>query len=161
PRGAFALLCVGLLACALSLPLRGRVVYSSVDLNQFFVPEMELHLHGNHGPGPALWNPHVQLGRPAVHYGGLSQAYWLTHAFTLVVDDVWELHTAVLLATLVLGGLFAWGLFRALDAHPWAAAACALGFALASFHGHTGLYLSFVGGSVWTMGLLWALARVL
>jgi hypothetical protein len=137
--------------------LRGEVIYSRYDLHDYSVPELELHLHGAHGPGPALWTPQVELGRPAIHTGGLSQAYWLCQLLALGIDDAWELHGALVLATLVLGGFFAWGFFRALELHPWSAAACALGFAFASFHGHVGSEILFVSGSVWSMGLAWAL----
>src|SRR5688572_26565713 len=89
PRTAFVALCGALLVCALWLPLRGEVIYTQLDLHQFFVPEMDLHLNGEHAFGPALWNPYVQLGRPTTHFGGLSQAYWPTILVGFLFDDVW------------------------------------------------------------------------
>ncbi|HEX6885901.1 MAG TPA: hypothetical protein VF530_21180 [Planctomycetota bacterium] len=149
---------LGLLVAAAWLPARGEVVYARRDMHSSSVPELRLHLHGNHGFGPALWAPQVQLGRPAFQTGGMTQAFWPCLLASAVLRDEWELHSVLVLVSLVLGGLFAYGLFRELDLHPWSAAACALGFGFSSFHGHVGEQLFYVSGSVWSMGLYWAFA---
>ena len=157
----FGALCLGLLTCALWVPLRGHALYAKSDLHGFLVPEIALHLGESHEGALALWDPYVELGRPAIHYGGLSPAYWLCRVVSWFSDDPWQAYTLLVLATLVLGGLFAFGLFRALELDPWASAAAALFFAFAPFQTHTALYVSFASGTTWTMGLAFALVRLL
>lgn len=160
-RWARIALLVGLCACLLPMLLRGHVIFHPGDARVFCFPEEYLHQQGNHASWTALWNPHVQLGRPAFHYFGLSQAYWLTHLALELTRNVWSSYTAAVLATVALGAFFAWSLFRDLDLHPAVSAAAALGFALCAFHGHSGYELHYPSSSVWTMGALWSVWRLL
>ncbi len=157
----FGVLVLALLACLLPAWFQGRVIAAPGDPLLFFLPELDLHLNGNHDGRMGLWNPHVQLGRPGFAGCGHSPAYWLTAVVGSVTSDAWGAYTLAVLATIALGGIFAWLLFRTLGVRPAVASACALGFALCAYHGRFAAFLLYLSGSVWAMGACWAALRFL
>jgi hypothetical protein len=131
------------------------------DQSAAFAPELALHLSGEHSSWTALWNPHVQLGRPAYHTGGMSKAFWPTHLLAWLHDDVLVVMSMLVCLTLLLSAAFAFGMAHELGARPLIAAACGVGFALAPFSAYWSSFPLFLSGQCWTMGLLFCSARFL
>lgn len=131
------------------------------DQSAAFAPELALHLSDEHASWTALWNPHVQLGRPAHHTGGMSKAFWPTHLLTWLHGDALVVMSALVCLTLLFSAAFAFGMARELGARPLIAAACGVGFALAPFSAYWSSFPLFLSGPCWTMGLLFCSARFL
>ena len=131
------------------------------DQSAAFAPELALHLSAEHDSWTALWNPHVQLGRPAHHTGGMSRAFWPTHVLSWFHSDPLVVMSALVCLTLLLAAAFAFGMAHELGARPLACAAIGVGFALSPFAGYWSSFPIFLNGPCWTMGLLWSAARFL
>lgn len=131
------------------------------DQSAAFAPELALHLAEDRGSWTALWNPHVQLGRPAHHTGGMSKAFWPTHVLAWFHSDALVVMSALVCLTLLLSAAFAFGMGLELGVRPLGSAALGVGFALSPFAAYWSSFPIFLNTPCWTMGLLFCAARFL
>ena len=63
------------------------------DQSSQYIPYLHHQLNGHTEAWISTWNPHVELGRPSIHVGGISKAFWLTHALSWVCKDAFRVYT--------------------------------------------------------------------
>lgn len=126
------------------------------DVNRYFVPALRHHFHGDHAAWLATWNPHVQLGKPASqHVGGYTKAYPLTYLLSLFSHDPYRLHAWLSVCLVTLLTFFSYLLFRALNLHPAASLAGAVGIGLNTRAAVIFGYAEFLATMAWSVGLMW------
>ncbi len=129
------------------------------DEANYFVPELQHHLQGDHSGWLSVWNPHVQLGRPSSHLSGLSPAFVLTRAISWFTHDPFVVYSWLASLTLLLTCLFAYLFLEALGLAPWASVCGAAGLGLGVFALYWVSFVMFLGGLCWTCAGLWLTAR--
>ena len=125
------------------------------DQPTFFLPELHHQLQGERSGWLASWNPHVELGRPARHLGGLSRAWIVTNAVSFVTRDAFAAYTLLSLLAVLGCAVFGHLLLRSMGLAP---AACLLGAVALSLGVYVSYWLTFalyVWGVCWTLALLW------
>jgi hypothetical protein len=132
----------------------------SDDQTSTYLPELALQLTGARSGWLATWNPDVELGRPAGHLSGLSRVFLPTLLLSFVSHDALRVYTALVVLAAVLAALFGHGFLRALELHPAASLAGALGLALGVFTMHRMNAPMFPWGLCWTLAILWATVRL-
>lgn len=131
------------------------------DESAAFIPELANNLSADHQGWINTWNPHVELGRPALQISGLSQAYLLVNALSFLTVDPFVLYTALVLLVVGLTGLFGLLFFRALELHPIAAAAGALGLCFSTAVMYWLTFVMFLSTICWSTCLLWLITEYL
>lgn len=129
------------------------------DASNYYVPEEHLHLQGDASGWIGLWNPHVELGRPASHLASVSPAYLPARILGWCTGDAYWFHTLLALATIAGTALFLFLFLRELELSPWACFAGAAGLACGSFALYWAVFPIFVAGLCWTAAILWLSAR--
>jgi len=131
------------------------------DYSNYYLPEMALHEQAWSRGELALWNPHVQLGRPASHIAGVSPLYPPMALCLAVAPSPPVAHTLLVCVTLLLIALFGWLWLRELGL---GAEACGVGAALLAFSPFTAYWAPlqlFASTICWTLGVLWLLQRTI
>jgi hypothetical protein len=131
------------------------------DQSSAFVPELSLHLRDESSGWLATWNPHVQLGRPAGHLGGISKAYAPLHLLSWFSDDPLRVYSLLVVLTLIATAWFSYRLLTDLDLHPSACLVGALGLGLSPFLCYWLTFLTFLSTVCFTVALLWLVPRFL
>ena len=131
------------------------------DESAAFIPELANNLSPNHEGWINTWNPHVELGRPALQISGLSRAYVLVNALAFLTVDPFVLYTALVLLTVGLTGLFSLLFLRALGLHPIAATAAALGLGFSTAVMYWLTFVMFLSTICWSICLLWLITEYL
>jgi len=131
------------------------------DQSSQFVPELQHQLTGEHGGWISTWNPHVELGRPTAHLGGLSKAFWLTHALSFISGDALRVYTWLVVLTTMGAAFFALLLFREEGLHPAASLAASLGIGVGVYSAYWATFALFLSGIAWTLAWLWLIRRTL
>ncbi len=148
---------LGLPAAAAPGPPQARALS---DQSSVTLPELAHQLRGARSGWLATWNPHTQLGRPAIHVAGFSRAYFLTRLLALASDDPLRVYTAQVALHSAGAALFGFALFATLGLQPLACAIGALALSIGSFCAFWLCFGMFVAGICWTAGLLCAIARL-
>ncbi len=125
------------------------------DESSVFIPELANNLSHRHRAWLNTWNPHVELGRPALQLSGLSRAFVLTNLLAIFSHDPFVVYTALVLLTVGLTSCFALLFFRALGLHPAAGAAAALGLGFGSAVMYWLTFVMFLSTICWSICLLW------
>lgn len=125
------------------------------DYSSYYAPEIGLHAEAFALGELALWNEHVQLGRPASHLAGVSPAYPPMAACLLVARDPHVAHTLLWSLTVLLAAAFAWSWFAELGLGPSARLVGALLVAGSPFVAYWAPLLLFTSTICWTVGALW------
>lgn len=126
------------------------------DVSQSFLPALHHQLRGNSSGWIAGWDPHNELGHPAVQACGLGKAFFLTHLFSWFSADAYRVYTWLALAAVSLTCLFGLLLFESLGLHPAACLMGALGLGLGSLSTVSITFVLFHWGVCWSTALLWA-----
>lgn len=129
------------------------------DASSVFVPEIDLHLHGDRSGWLATWNPHVGLGRPAMQVSGLSPAYPPMRVLAWLTSDALVLFTALVLLTVAATALFAFLFFGALGLDPRAALAASAALALGVYPIYWLAFPMYLASLCWTLCALWNATR--
>ena len=130
------------------------------DYSNFYAPEIALHAEAFRRGELALWNPHVQLGRPASHLAGVSPAYPPMAACLAATSDPHVAHTLLWCLTLLGIALFAWAWFAELGLRPEARLVGALLAAFSPFVAYWAPLLLFASTICWTLAVLWLAERL-
>ncbi|MEO7165981.1 MAG: hypothetical protein ABI016_02985 [Chthoniobacterales bacterium] len=125
------------------------------DASSVFIPELANNLNSRHKAWLNTWNPHVELGRPAIQVSGLSRAGLLTNLLAAFTLDPFVVYTTLVLLTIGLTSVFALLFFRALGLHPAASAAAALGLGFTSALTYWLTFVMFLSTICWSVCLLW------
>lgn len=128
------------------------------DESSVFIPELANNLSHDRKGWLATWNPHVQLGRPALS-GALSRAFVLTNALSAISDNPFVLYTLLVLVTVGLTGLFMLLYLRALGLRPAACLCGAVGLAFTTPSAYWLTLIMFVSALCWPVCLLWLTAE--
>jgi hypothetical protein len=131
------------------------------DQSSHYIPELQHQLNGESAGWISTWNPHVELGRPTTHVAGISKAFWLTNALSLVSNDAFRVYTWLVVFAMGSACIFALLFFRAEGLHPAASLAGALGIGLGVFATYWATFALFVFGISWTLAWLWLIRRLL
>ncbi|HEY1581545.1 MAG TPA: hypothetical protein VGF73_00435 [Chthoniobacterales bacterium] len=129
------------------------------DESSVFIPELANNLSANHKAWLNTWNPHVELGRPAIQVSGLSRAYALTNLLSAFSSDPFVLYTAFVLLTVGLTTCFALLFLRALGLHPAAFTVGALGLGFSTMVMYWLTFAMFLSAICWSICLLWLLTE--
>jgi hypothetical protein len=129
------------------------------DFSSVYIPEMALQLHGHRRGWLSLWNPHVELGRPAAQLAGLSRAYIVTNLLSRLTDDPLVLYTGYTLLVMLLTAVFGVAFLRSLELHPVACLCTAAGLAFGTFFAYWATFVMFLSTLCWTLALLWHVTR--
>lgn len=130
------------------------------DVNRYFVPKLQLHFQGDHAGWNATWNPHVQLGKPASHFGGYSKAYPITYLLSFFSTDPYRLHAWLSAVTVALLTYFSFFFLRSLSLHPAAAFVGAVGIGLNTRSAYWFGFAQFLSWAAWSIGILWLCVRL-
>jgi hypothetical protein len=125
------------------------------DLAISVIPELHLHLQGDHQGWLSTWNPHVELGRPTYQVNGISKAFLLTHLLSLASDDALEVYSWLTLTTVFSIAFFGYLLLQSMGLHPAACLTGSVGLSLGVWVSHYHTLVMFVAGPCWTLALLW------
>jgi hypothetical protein len=131
------------------------------DFSSGFIPEMALQLRGHRRGWLSLWNPHVELGRPAIQMAGLGRAYVITNLISLFTDDPFVLYTAYTLLVMLLTTVFGFLFLHSLGLHPVACLCAAAGLAFGTLFAYWATFVMFLSTLCWTLALLWHVTRFL
>lgn len=130
------------------------------DYSSYYAPEIALHAEAFARGELALWNPHVQLGRPASHLAGVSPAYPPMALCMAATTDPHVAHTLLWCLTLFGIALFAWLWFGELGLRPEARLVGAVLAAFSPFVAYWAPFLLFASTICWTMAVLWLAERL-
>lgn len=137
-------------------PVEGTIStrqYSDQSLT--YVPELHHNLNGRSSGWISTWNPHVELGRPSFQIFGLGRAFLVTRMLAWLERDAFRNYTLCGVLALALSALFGFKLLEALGLSRTAAVVGALGLGLGLKPASSLLFVVFLWGTCWTLGLLW------
>ena len=130
------------------------------DINRFFIPKLDLQLNGNHVGWNATWNPHIQLGKPASHFGGYSKSYPITYVLSCFTRDPYLVHSLLGLVTLALLTFGTYLFLRSLGLQSAAAFIGAVGIGLNTRSAFWFGFAQFLSWAVWCIGVMWLSVRL-
>jgi hypothetical protein len=128
------------------------------DESSFFIPELTNNLSSNRKAWLNTWNPHVELGRPALH-GGLSRAFALTNLLSYFTSNPFVLYTALVLLTVGLTVGFLLLFLRSLGLHPAACGCAVLGLGFTTMISYWLCFVMFLSAICWPICLLWLITE--
>lgn len=99
------------------------------------------------------------MGRPVYHLSGLSPAYALSWAYSLLTDDPYRFITILSLSFCFLAGCFTLGFCREAGLKPAAGLVAAISLAASPLFIYWLTFPMFAATWCWSAGMLWALAR--
>ncbi len=129
------------------------------DESSVYIPAINIQLNGNHYSWLSVWNPHVQLGRPAAQFSGFSKAYLLTHFLSFFTKNPFRLYTVFTVVTLFLTSIFMFLFLKALKLHPIACAVSALALSTGIHSSYWLTFVMFLSTRCWVVCLLWLITE--
>ena len=130
------------------------------DISSVFIPELQLHLNGNHQAWLATWNPNVQLGRPAYQMSGLSRVWLVTNALGFLSRNPLRVYSILTILTVALTGWFFFFFLKACRLHPLACLTGGAALSLGIFISYWLCFIMFLSTVCWSVFLLWLTEEV-
>lgn len=130
------------------------------DQSSAYMPEIELHLNGARHSWLTTWNPHNQLGRPAIHLSGFSRAYPIAFLLSLFITNAFVFYSIFTAITVILTGVFCFLFLKRVDFHPVTCLVLSIGLSCGVPSSYWLTFVMFLSPVCWALCLLWLITAL-